>query len=61
MIKVAKLYLPKMASGFYSDKMKLIIGDGFEFLKNNENTFDVIITDSSGLFHYIDRDFIDLE
>ena len=39
-----------MASGFSSKKMKLVIGDGFEFLKNNLNEFDVIITDSSGIF-----------
>lgn len=36
-----------MAKGFDSPKLKLHIGDGFEFLKNNKNQFDVIITDSS--------------
>lgn len=45
--KMAKLFLPHMAKGFESSKLDLHIGDGFEFLKNNKNEFDVIITDSS--------------
>lgn len=45
--KMARLYLPKMAKGLDSKKLELIIGDGFEFLKNHQNEFDVIITDSS--------------
>lgn len=36
-----------MAAGFESEKLTLHIGDGFEFLKNHKNEFDVIITDSS--------------
>lgn len=36
-----------MASGFQSDKVDVFIGDGFEYLKQRENEFDVIITDSS--------------
>ncbi len=36
-----------MAKGFDSEKLTLHIGDGFEFLKNHKNEFDVIITDSS--------------
>ena len=36
-----------MAKGFESEKLELFIGDGFEFLKNHKNEFDVIITDSS--------------
>lgn len=46
-VKLSKLYLPNMAKGFDDPKMKLHIGDGFEFLKNHRNEFDVIITDSS--------------
>lgn len=42
-----------MAIGFSSDKMRLVIGDGFEFLRNNQNQYDVIITDSSGNFKRI--------
>ncbi len=45
--KVSKLYLPNMAKGFDSEKLTLHIGDGFEFLENHKNEFDVIITDSS--------------
>ncbi len=47
MPKVSRLYLPNMAKGFDSEKLTLHIGDGFEFLKNHINEFDVIITDSS--------------
>lgn len=36
-----------MAKGFLSPKLTLHIGDGAEFVKNHENEFDVIITDSS--------------
>ena len=36
-----------MAEGFKSEKLTLYIGDGLEFLRNNKNKFDVIITDSS--------------
>jgi spermidine synthase len=46
-VKVAKKYLPAMAAGFQHPKVQVIIGDGFEYLKNNQGQFDVIITDSS--------------
>jgi len=36
-----------MAKGFASPKATVIIGDGFEYLKQHTNEFDVIITDSS--------------
>lgn len=36
-----------MAKGFFSPKVTLHVGDGFEFMKKNNNAFDVIITDSS--------------
>lgn len=36
-----------MACGFDSPKLSLIIGDGFEFMKNHNGEFDVVITDSS--------------
>ena len=35
-----------MAVGFQHPAVNVHIGDGFEFLKNYKNTFDVIITDS---------------
>lgn len=46
-VDLSKKYLPFMASGFESPKVKLTIGDGFEFMKNHKGEFDVIITDSS--------------
>ncbi|XP_013115910.1 spermidine synthase [Stomoxys calcitrans] len=46
-VELSKTFLPEMASGFKSPKMKLIIGDGFDFMKTHKNEFDVIITDSS--------------
>lgn len=36
-----------MAVGFDSPKLTLHVGDGFEFMKNHRQEFDVIITDSS--------------
>ncbi|WFD32206.1 saccharopine dehydrogenase (NADP+, L-glutamate-forming) [Malassezia sp. CBS 17886] len=47
--RVSKQYLPHMAAGLTSPKAKVIIGDGFAFLKDpaNKGAFDVIITDSS--------------
>lgn len=46
-IKVSKQFLPGMAKGFDSPKMNLFIGDGFQFMREHKNEFDVIITDSS--------------
>ena len=40
-------FLPGMAVGFSSLKLTLHVGDGFEFMKQNQDAFDVIITDSS--------------
>ncbi|CAJ0959637.1 unnamed protein product, partial [Mesorhabditis belari] len=46
-IDVSKKFLPHMSHGFSDPKLDLYVGDGFEFLKNHKNEFDVIITDSS--------------
>jgi spermidine synthase len=46
-IDVSKKFLPEMAKGFLSPKAKINVGDGFEFLEQQKNAFDVIITDSS--------------
>lgn len=46
-VEVSKKYLPFMASSFDSPKLKLTIGDGFEYMKKRSGEFDVIITDSS--------------
>ncbi|KAF8129850.1 Saccharopine dehydrogenase-domain-containing protein [Boletus edulis] len=46
-VRVSKIYLPHMSSLLESPRVKVIIGDGFKFLAENESTYDVIITDSS--------------
>ncbi|XP_044134266.1 spermidine synthase isoform X1 [Bufo gargarizans] len=46
-INVSKQYLPGMAVGYSSPKLTLHVGDGFQFMKQNQDAFDVIITDSS--------------
>lgn len=43
----AKKYLPEMSKSFSHPKVKVHIGDGFKFLDEFKNNFDVIITDSS--------------
>ncbi|RZC35079.1 Spermine synth and/or Methyltransf 26 domain containing protein [Asbolus verrucosus] len=46
-IEASKRYLPFMAVGFDSDKLTLNICDGFQYMKEHKDEFDVIITDSS--------------
>ncbi|CAG8545261.1 3358_t:CDS:2, partial [Racocetra fulgida] len=46
-IRSSKKYLPGMATGFDNPKVKVHIGDGFPFLEDKINYFDIIITDSS--------------
>lgn len=46
-VKLSKKFFPKMACGFDSPKLTLHIGDGFEYLRQHNSEFDVIITDSS--------------
>ncbi|KAL0276960.1 UNVERIFIED_CONTAM: hypothetical protein PYX00_004409 [Menopon gallinae] len=46
-IEVSKRLLPFMAVGFENKKLALHVDDGFAFMKNHKNEFDVIITDSS--------------
>lgn len=46
-IDVAKKFLPHMAAQFSHPKLNLFIGDGFKFLAEHKNEFDVAITDSS--------------
>ncbi|XP_038579150.1 spermidine synthase-like [Micropterus salmoides] len=46
-INASKKFLPGMAKGFFSPKLTLRVGDGFEFMKQNQDAFDIIITDSS--------------
>jgi len=46
-IRVSKKYLPGMSIGFQHPSVQTHIGDGFKFLEDRKNEFDVIITDSS--------------
>ncbi|KAA8565086.1 hypothetical protein EYC84_010840 [Monilinia fructicola] len=46
-IRLSKQYLPDMSISYQHPKVKTHIGDGFKFLDDYKNEFDVIITDSS--------------
>ncbi|KAF2151112.1 spermidine synthase, partial [Myriangium duriaei CBS 260.36] len=46
-IRLSKKYLPGMSVGFQHPAVKVHVGDGFKFLDDKKDTFDVIITDSS--------------
>jgi spermidine synthase len=46
-IRLSKKYLPGMAISYKHPKVDVHIGDGFKFLADYKDTFDVIITDSS--------------
>jgi len=46
-IRLSKKYLPGMAISYQHPKVKVHVGDGFKFLEDYKNCFDVIITDSS--------------
>ncbi len=40
-------YFPKVSTAFNNPKLNLIIDDGIKYLKENKNSFDVIIIDST--------------
>ncbi|EON64065.1 spermidine synthase [Coniosporium apollinis CBS 100218] len=46
-IRLSKKYLPGMSVGFQHPAVETVVGDGFKFLADRKNEFDVIITDSS--------------
>ncbi|KAL6083223.1 hypothetical protein STEG23_010563 [Scotinomys teguina] len=46
-IEVSKKFLPGMAIGYSSSKLTLHVGNGSDFMKQNQDAFDIIITDSS--------------
>lgn len=46
-IRVSKIYLPHMSTLLESPKVEVVVGDGFKFLKEHTDTYDVIVTDSS--------------
>jgi len=45
--RVSKAFLPHMAAGFDDPRVTVFIGDGFKYLDDKKNEWDVIITDSS--------------
>lgn len=46
-LEVSKKYMPFMAKGLTHPKVTVHVLDGFEYMKQHTNEFDVIITDSS--------------
>lgn len=46
-VRVSKQYLTGMSAGLTHEKCDIIIGDGFKYLEESNDEFDVIITDSS--------------
>ncbi|CAN8072392.1 unnamed protein product [Agarophyton chilense] len=46
-MELAKKYLPTLSSSYGNDRSEVLIKDGLEFMKDKEEEFDVIITDSS--------------
>uniref|UniRef100_A0A0D6R412 spermidine synthase n=1 Tax=Araucaria cunninghamii TaxID=56994 RepID=A0A0D6R412_ARACU len=46
-IRVSKKFLPGMSIGYQHPSVDTFIGDGFKFLADRKEEFDVIITDSS--------------
>jgi len=46
-VEACKKFIPSMAQGFDDERVELMIGDGFAFIDEHVNEFDVIITDSS--------------
>lgn len=46
-VEVCKEFLPQMSCGYKDEKVNLVIGDGFQFMQEHSNHYDIIITDSS--------------
>ncbi len=46
-VRASKEFLPSMSCGFDNPKVEVIIGDGVKFVKETQETFDVIIIDST--------------
>ncbi len=47
-IELSQEYLPSLSKGAYNDpRVDIVIGDGAEFVKNTERTFDLVICDST--------------
>uniref|UniRef100_A0A1B6E4G1 Spermidine synthase n=1 Tax=Clastoptera arizonana TaxID=38151 RepID=A0A1B6E4G1_9HEMI len=46
-LNVSKKYLPFMCKGLFNPKLTIHIGDGFKYMSEHQQEYDVIITDSS--------------
>lgn len=46
-ISVAKKYFPSLAKGYDDPRVTVKVMDGAKFMEENQDSFDVIITDSS--------------
>lgn len=47
-VELSKQYFPSMASSYSNPKLELVIGDGYKYISDlPDESFDVIITDSS--------------
>ena len=46
-VKISKEHLPFVACGFDDERVKVIIEDGIEYIKNHKNEFDIIFIDST--------------
>ncbi|EJT52134.1 chimeric spermidine synthase/saccharopine dehydrogenase [Trichosporon asahii var. asahii CBS 2479] len=46
-IRVSKQFLPGLSKCYDDPRVEVFIGDGFKFLPEHENEYDVIVTDSS--------------
>ncbi|MDD3118869.1 MAG: spermidine synthase [Victivallales bacterium] len=46
-VEVCRQYVPSMACGFDDPRVAVTIGDGFQFIRDHRNCYDVIIVDSS--------------
>jgi spermidine synthase len=46
-VEASKKYLPTISAGFKSPKVKLSIEDGIKHVKENKNTYDIILIDST--------------
>ncbi|MBU0507929.1 polyamine aminopropyltransferase [bacterium] len=45
-VRVCTEHFPALAGSFSNPTVNLVIGDGFEFLKNKQSAFDAILSDS---------------
>ncbi|MBR2743346.1 MAG: polyamine aminopropyltransferase [Clostridia bacterium] len=49
-VEICKEYLPKTAVGFEDPRVNLIYQDGLKFVRRTQNTYDLIIVDSTDPF-----------